>query len=213
MTAQPVHRQHGQREKDALAQVRDAKDVGQFFKHYCKTSNLPPALVIFSWADLENLCACTVIADLSSPSPRTLTGCLVLMTPASRKTSGVIVVSPRFASDSRFTIEYSLRKMLLKPRFGMRRCSGIWPPSNPRNMREPLRERWPLCPRVEVLPMPDPIPRPTRFLLALAFFGARTLDKFIKALSCRLIHDLDQMRNFRDHSANGGVVRTLDHLV
>src|SRR5579862_4141790 len=48
VTAQPIHRQHGQREENALAQIRDAKDVGQFFKHYCKTSNLPPALVIFS---------------------------------------------------------------------------------------------------------------------------------------------------------------------
>jgi hypothetical protein len=46
--------------------------------HYCKTSTLPPALVIFSWADLENLCACTVMATVSSPSPRILTGCLVL---------------------------------------------------------------------------------------------------------------------------------------
>src|ERR1700751_4449764 len=69
LTTQPVHRQHGQREEDALAQIGDAKDVGQFFKHYCKTSNLPPALVIFSWADLENLCACTVRAIVNSPSP------------------------------------------------------------------------------------------------------------------------------------------------
>jgi hypothetical protein len=30
----------------------------------------------------------------------------------------------------------SLRKMLVKPRFGMRRCSGIWPPSKPRIMRD-----------------------------------------------------------------------------
>src|SRR5215510_10411617 len=35
-------------------------------------SALPPALVIFSSADLENLCACTETADFSSPSPSTL---------------------------------------------------------------------------------------------------------------------------------------------
>jgi hypothetical protein len=50
-------------------------------------------------------------------------------------------------------------------------------------MREPLRERWPLCPRVDVFPMPDPMPRPTRFLFDDAFFGARILDKFINKLS------------------------------
>src|SRR6476660_9843020 len=46
-------------------------------------------------------------------------------------------------------------------------------------MREPERERCPLCPRVEVLPMPEPIPRPTRFLFEFAFLGARKLERFI----------------------------------
>jgi hypothetical protein len=36
------------------------------------------------------------------------------------------------ASVSRFTTSYSTRNGLWKPRFGTRRCSGIWPPSNPR---------------------------------------------------------------------------------
>ena len=40
--------------------------------------HLPPALVIFSLADLENLCACTVRAVLSSPSPRILIGIFLL---------------------------------------------------------------------------------------------------------------------------------------
>ena len=84
------------------------------------------------------------------------------------------------ANRSRLTILNSLRKMLVKPRFGMRRCNGIWPPSKPRIMREPLRERWPLWPRVEVFPMPEPMPRPTRFLFSAAFFGARMLDKIHK---------------------------------
>src|SRR5580658_6803658 len=77
----------------------------------------------------------------------------------------------------------SLRKILVKPRLGMRRCSGIWPPSKPRIMREPVRERCPLCPRVDVLPMPEPIPRPTRLRFSVAFFGARMFDKFISKLS------------------------------
>src|SRR4030081_1188907 len=147
------------------------------------------------------------------------------MTPALRSTSGVIVVSPSAASLSRFTMLNSLRKILVKPRLGMRRWSGIWPPSKPRIIREPLRERWPLCPRVDVLPMPEPMPRPTRFLPEFAFFGARIFERFIIARRCRdvvnnastenllRLHDLDQMRNLGDHSANGGIVRTLNHLV
>src|SRR5258705_2858743 len=179
MSAQAVYGQQPQRKQNALAQVRNAKDVCQFLQHDYRTSNLPPALVIFSCADLENLCACTVSAAVNSPSPSTFTGCLPLITPALRSTSGVMVVSPRVASFSRFTMLNSWRKMLVNPRLGMRRCKGIWPPSKPRIMREPLRERWPLWPRVEVLPMPEPIPRPTRFLFSAAFFGARTFERFI----------------------------------
>src|ERR1039458_3915328 len=131
----------------------------------------------------------------------------------------------------------SLRKMLVKPRFGMRRCSGIWPPSKPRIMREPVRERCPLCPRVDVLPMPEPIPRPTRLRFSVAFFGARMFDKFmtvfLQSASSRLsrswvlgvrsydprtetehlFHKLDQMRNLGHHAANGLVVRTFNHLI
>ena len=57
--------------------------------------------------------------------------------------------------------------------------SGIWPPSKPRIMREPLRERCPLWPRAEVLPIPDPMPRPTRLRFSDDFFGARMFDKFM----------------------------------
>ena len=51
--------------------------------------------------------------------------------------------------------------MLRKPRFGRRRCSGIWPPSKPL-MRTPERAVWPLPPRPPVLPLPEPMPRPMR---------------------------------------------------
>src|SRR6202035_2787044 len=115
MSAQPVDCEHGQRKQNALAQVRDAKDVRQLLSHYCKTSTLPPALVIFSCADLENLCACTVMAIVNSPSPRIFTGSLALITPALRSTSGVMGAacsSPASAtSRSRLTMLNSLRKM------------------------------------------------------------------------------------------------------
>src|SRR5580700_1280523 len=78
----------------------------------------------------------------------------------------------------RLTTEYSVRKILVKPRLGRRRCNGICPPSKPRIMWEPERERCPLCPRVEVLPIPEPIPRPTRFLPVFACLGARKLERF-----------------------------------
>ena len=78
-----------------------------------------------------------------------------------------------------FTIANSLRKMLVKPRLGRRRCRGICPPSKPRMRRDPLRERCPLLPRVEVLPMPEPMPRPTRLRLAEEFFGALNVERFI----------------------------------
>src|SRR5262245_59688819 len=90
-----------------------------------------------------------------------------------------MVFSPKPARRSRFTIWYSVRKMLVKPRLGKRRCSGIWPPSKPRRRREPERDPCPLWPRVEVLPIPLPIPRPTRLRLAVAPFGGRSLERFV----------------------------------
>src|SRR3954462_16016770 len=85
----------------------------------------------------------------------------------------------RAPSRSRLITVYSVRKMLVNPRLGRRRWSGIWPPSKPRIMWEPERERWPLCPRVDVLPMPDPIPRPTRLRPVFAFLGARRLERLV----------------------------------
>src|SRR5271165_2041544 len=95
MASQAVDGKHCQRKQNPLPQVRNAKDVTQLLKHYCKTSTLPPALVIFSCADFENLCACTVMVTLSSPSPRIFTGCFVLITPVLRSTSGVIGAASR----------------------------------------------------------------------------------------------------------------------
>src|SRR5260370_17794530 len=62
---------------------------------------------------------------------------------------------------SRLISANSSRKMLLKPRFGSRRWIGIWPPSKPL-MRTRERAVWPLPPRPGVLPLPEPMPRPTR---------------------------------------------------
>src|SRR5215204_6810487 len=105
--------------------------------------------------------------------------------PRSSSSAGVISVpfSKRSESVSRFTTSNSSRKMLLKPRFGTRRCSGIWPPSNPRLCLKPERDFAPLCPRPAVLPLPDPWPRPIRFFACLAPFGGRRLERFIIRVS------------------------------
>src|SRR6185295_14820456 len=55
-----------------------------------------------------------------------------------------------------------------KPHFGSRRYSGIWPPSKPTLWKPPARAFWPLCPRLAVLPQPEPMPRPSRWRSCLA---------------------------------------------
>src|SRR5271163_1182860 len=54
---------------------------------------------------------------------------------------------------------------------------------------EPEREPCPLCPRVEVLPIPEPIPRPIRFLFSFAFLGARRLERLRIAIVSSLNAD------------------------
>src|SRR3989442_14108 len=78
-------------------------------------------------------------------------------------------------SVSRLTTSYSTRNGLWNPRLGTRRCSGIWPPSNPRLNLKPERDFAPLCPRPAVLPLPEPWPRPIRFFGCFIPFGGRRL--------------------------------------
>src|SRR4051812_31121335 len=103
-------------------------------------------------------------------------------------------------------------KILVNPRFGRRRCSGIWPPSNPRFWLKPVPACWPLCPRAEVLPCPDPMPRPTR--LAAFFWPAGGLNplRFINS-PAPLFHDFQQMRDLLHHPAEHGRVGPLDNLI
>src|SRR5258708_35303127 len=93
--------------------------------------------------------------------------------------------------------------MLLKPRFGSRGCSGIWPPSNPL-MRAPERAVWPLPPRPAVLPWPEPMPRPTRirFLREPALSAISLSFIALLLISLLLADDPDEMLNFCDHAAN-----------
>src|SRR6202011_5634005 len=101
------------------------------------------------------------------------------------------------ASVSRFTTSYSMRNGLWKPRFGTRRWSGIWPPSNPRLNLKPDRDFAPLWPRPAVLPLPDPWPRPIRFFACLAPLGGfRLLRSMRLAL---LLDHVDQVTHLVNH--------------
>src|SRR6476660_8267556 len=91
--------------------------------------------------------------------------------------------------------------MLLKPRFGKRRCSGIWPPSNPL-MATPVRAFWPLTPRPAVLPLPEPMPRPTR-MRALREPGLSANSLSFMMFSSSLVDDPDEVRDLADHAAHG----------
>src|SRR5262249_12183612 len=154
-----VHGEHHEREDDPLAQVRDREDVREALEgaHRGITSQRPPAASIRALAPAENLWAETVSALPISPPPRILTGRLARARRFSARAAGVTAdpASKRSRSE-RFTMSYSTRKMLVNPRLGMRRWSGIWPPSNPRMWREPGLGFCPFLPRPPPLPCPPP---------------------------------------------------------
>src|ERR1700752_112359 len=93
--------------------------------------------------------------------------------------------------------------MLLKPRFGWRRCSGIWPPSKPL-MRTPERAVWPL---------PEPMPRPTRIrFLREPALSAISLSFILPfPIFLALAHDANEMLNPGDHAANLGGILQFGH--
>src|SRR5437868_696791 len=91
--------------------------------------------------------------------------------------------------------------MLLNPRFGKRRCSGIWPPSNPFTAT-PVRAFWPFTPRPEVLPLPEPMPRPTR-MRALRDPALSLNSLSFIAISSRLVDDANEVTDLGDHAAGG----------
>src|ERR1017187_6765371 len=122
----PVDREQPEREEHTLPQVRDREDVAERLEdlHYrATTSQRPPAASIFFFAPSVKWCAETTSAFLSSPEPRTFTPWLVFLTPAFLRASRV-TASPALNMRSRastLTVDHSLRKIFVNPRFGMRR--------------------------------------------------------------------------------------------
>ena len=146
----------------------------------------------------------TVSRLVSSPRPRTFTRPRLATRPRARSVAGLTSVPASKASSvSRLTTWYSTRKGLLKPlALGVRRCNGVWPPSNPGLIVS--RAPWPLLPRPAVLPPLPPMPRAMRFG-ALPRAGGR--------LQVMNLHgdflDSDEVRHLVEHAADHGVVVVL----
>src|SRR6266436_5120594 len=149
---------------------------------------------------------------LSSPRPSSRTPSLGRRTTLAFTSDSTLMVLPASTSlasiaccsRSRLISAKSSLKMLVKPRFGRRRCSGIWPPSKPL-MRTPERAVWPLPPRPACLPLPEPMPRPTRMrFLREPALSAISLSFIALSpyLSYFLVVDADEMLNLCDHAAN-----------
>src|SRR5918994_1577320 len=94
----------------------------------------------------------------------------------------------------------------VKPRFGKRRWSGIWPPSKPL-IETPVRAFWPFTPRPAVLPLPEPMPRPTRIRSFVAPALSRMSLSFMAQSSfLRGVFDAHEVLDLLDHAAHRGGV-------
>lgn len=73
----------------------------------------------------------------------------------------------------------------MNPRLGMRCLRGVCPPSKPSFGFPPALAFCPLCPRPQVFPFPEPIPRPTRLL----FSRERVVER--QPMCCCIVFLLD----------------------
>src|SRR5438034_9886 len=129
-----------------------------------QASMVPPACSILARADAETATLFTTNFRPTSPMPSSLTGWSGRRTnPAPNSVSGVTSTpSASLARYRTFTTCAGCLKGFVNPRLGIRRISGIWPPSNPGRVWPPVRAVCPLPPRPAVLPIPEPGPRPLR---------------------------------------------------
>src|SRR3954452_5942852 len=87
---------------------------------------------------------------------------------------------------------------------------GFWPPSRLTFFFAPAREPAPFWPRPEVLPKPEPSPRPIRFLRwREPSFGFRLWSPISSVFSVSAIFDLHQVGDLRDHALEDVVLLTL----
>src|SRR5882724_1520884 len=174
---------------------------------------LPPAFSIFCNALFEKACAVTVSFLVSSPSPRILIRCgwpRTRRTPRSAFSSTFAPTGKRSSSPTLRAV-VSVGKGLRKPRFGRRRCIGVWPPWKCSLLMLPLeRAFWPFCPRPDVLPRPEPTPRPMRLSLVTAPSGGESFERMSRmTLSFDLLHRYE-VQDLLDHPAERRGVRHRD---
>src|SRR5918998_1380787 len=188
----------------------------------------PPAFSTAETADFEAPWTEKFTFAFSSPMPRSRTPSLArrrmpAFTRASESTvafTSSLPASIALCTRSRFTsFSLSANFVFLKPRFGSRRCSGIWPPSKPL-IATPERAVWPLPPRPPVLPLPEPMPRPMRMRFLRAPAMSWRSESFIGLLLVTLnsgrdrngpsaLDHADEVLDLRDHAAGHGRVRQL----
>src|SRR5215218_1242065 len=90
---------------------------------------------------------------------------------------------------------------------------GVWPPSKPaRILCEPERAFCPLTPRPAYRPLPEPMPRPTRFRALRGDAGLRFERLSCSAMACGLLLalDPDEVANLPQHTGDLRALRTLD---
>src|SRR6516225_2378396 len=172
---------------------------------------VPPAASIALRADALAASTLTLSAVLSSPPASSLTG------PGRRtmrcaRSQAASTTACAGAADRRptLTIWYSTRPGFLKPRFGTRRWSGIWPPSNHAGILPPARAFLPLWPLPAVPPTPVAPPLPRRL-------GARVAPAAGRMLPMRMrlslpAHHLDEVADLEDHAPDLGRVLVLDDV-
>src|SRR3954447_15437647 len=182
---------------------------------------VPPAASMAERAAALNPWACTVSGLLSSPLARTLTGMPLrvarpLPTIASTVTSAP--ESKRASRSARLTgcvcvrnISNGIDFFMCGPRsLRIRMWIGIWPPSKFDRLLEPEREPAPFWPRPDVLPVPEPSPRPMR-LRALRLPGAGLSVCSPKSSLCSVI-DPHQVAHAVQHAARLRGVLDVDRV-
>src|SRR5437660_1440613 len=140
---------------------------------------VPPACSIFERAEADTVTPFTLNLRCTSPMPSSLMGWSGRRTsPAPNSVSGVTSAPSASCPRCRtFTTCAGCLNGFVKPRFGIRRMRGIWPPSNPGRTLPPWRAVCPLPPRPAVLPIPEPGPRPLRMRARCDPGGLWRLDR------------------------------------
>src|SRR3954470_2410468 len=140
---------------------------------YSTSWQVPPAASIFSRAAAEKPWAWTVRALEMSPRASTLTGTSLRVArplPCSAARSTLSPASKRASRSATLTGWVWVRNgskgmdfFMCGPRsLRIRMWIGFWPPSKRVRSLAPDREPAPFWPRPDVLPVPEPSPRPTR---------------------------------------------------